>query len=90
MAEYIEREAAIRTAVEAVDAGLATTSGDLAEIRDDIPAADVAPVQHGRWLKNERFKQKCRKCSECGFPSYFEFNHCPNCGAKMDGRKEDG
>lgn len=45
---------------------------------------DVAPVVHGRWLKNERFKQKRRKCSECGFDSDFEFNFCPNCGARMD------
>lgn len=41
MAEYIEREVAIRAVVEAVDAGLAITSDDLAEIIGDI---DVAPM----------------------------------------------
>lgn len=49
MDEYIKREEAKRTIVEAVDNGLATTSADLAEILDELPAADVAPVRHGRW-----------------------------------------
>lgn len=54
--------------------------------------ADMSPndpltlehIRHGRWMKNTRFKQKRRKCSECGFDSEFEFNFCPNCGAQMD------
>lgn len=41
-------------------------------------------IRHGRWLKNTRFKQERRACSECGFDSAFEFNFCPNCGAQMD------
>lgn len=41
-------------------------------------------IRHGRWLKNTRFKQERRKCSECGFDSAFEFNFCPNFGAQMD------
>ena len=39
MAEYIEREAAKRAIVEVVDSGMATTSEDLAEVIDEIPAA---------------------------------------------------
>lgn len=51
-----------------------------------IPAADVAPVVHGRW--------KCHgdcgvtECSACGW-SIEEYSgdyaYCPNCGARMDG-----
>lgn len=46
-------------------------------------------VVHGRWLKNTRFNQKRRKCSECGFDSDFKFNFCPYCGAQMDLTEED-
>ena len=44
MSEYIERMAATQAVMEAVDDGLATTSEDLREILEDLPAADVAPV----------------------------------------------
>ena len=50
----------------------------------DIPAADVAPVVHGRWIRRGNEK----KCSECGFIYYSnhdEWNGCPNCLARMDG-----
>ena len=58
----------------------------------DIPAADVAPVRHGRW--------KCNKpCPVCGGDRFegldadiwadWEPPYCPNCGAKMDGGIEN-
>lgn len=63
-----------------------------------IPAADVAPVIHGRWLrphwKNNNY---CCDCSECGGEAMhrdYQWNKngiypiCPNCGAKMDKGKE--
>ena len=60
------------------------------------PAADVAPVRHGRWILDE--KRYVIYCSECSAPvSYYpnikdvrdENHYCPNCGAKMDGGKTD-
>lgn len=54
----------------------------------NAPAADVAPVIHGKW-KCLNSTQK-HFCSECGmdFDLYACFrklyNYCPNCGAKMD------
>lgn len=57
-----------------------------------IPAADVAPVRHGRWIDaypdiepNPMFMYGI--CSECGFEQGISkyLNYCPNCGAKMDG-----
>ena len=52
-------------------------------------AADVAPVQHGRWLDG--------KCTACGWEepdvctwigydsqAWIETPYCPNCGALMD------
>lgn len=50
----------------------------------DTPAADVAPVVHGRWGDDG---SGIIICSECGrgyslIPRYTHY--CPNCGAKMD------
>ena len=70
----------------------------LGEIADEVPAADVAPVVHGRWL-NSYNDFSCAECGRCG--TIFEvtdneldeglwnafklsYNYCPNCGAKMD------
>lgn len=62
------------------------------------PAADVAPVGHGKWLNAGDWA--LAECSECGevydvsdnpceehFKLFGQFyRYCPNCGAKMDGK----
>lgn len=59
-----------------------------------IPAADVAPVRHGRWIERHGKwideldpwdRQHIGKCSECGkrYCDYMYFRFCPNCGADM-------
>lgn len=48
-----------------------------------IPAADVAPVVHGKWEYNTG--DNIPYCSECMMPQDSECNFCPNCGARMDG-----
>ena len=71
----------------------------------DIPAADVAPVRHGRWLNKKEWHLgrwvAWLECSCCGEHDYnaemYEMlpfgagpsNYCPNCGAKMDGGDND-
>ena len=63
-----------------------------------IPAADVAPVRHGRWVDKPLIKSfkhtniPVVECSACGIDfcdiinnHYFMYKYCPNCGAKMDG-----
>lgn len=52
---------------------------------EDAPTADVAEVKHGYWIK----KGNEKKCSVCKFIYYSnndEWNGCPNCLAKMDGK----
>ena len=47
------------------------------------PAADVAEVRHGKWIK----LSKGDVCSSCKYTTgRYEpsGNYCPNCGAKMD------
>lgn len=60
-----------------------------------IPAADVAPVVHGRWVKpvpgdGENYCSVC-KAEQPWFYGYgyFEPDYCPNCGARMDGKEPD-
>ena len=88
MAEYIKRETAVRAVMAAkwVDG----SDGAMAmEIVASPPAADVAPVVHGRWahLGGDEW---C--CSACGFVIATEGSwdkpakkYCEDCGAKMDG-----
>lgn len=53
---------------------------------EDAPAADVAPVVHGRWVNAGRGIKACSNCNH-GIKEHMACaNHyCPNCGAKMDG-----
>ena len=61
----------------------------------NLPSADVQPVQHGHWIEHicELFPAEGTvECSECHeHESIFLVNdkYCPNCGAKMDGEKND-
>ena len=80
MTEYIEREA-LRDAL--YDADAITMSG--VKILNQFPAADVAPVRHGRWLCVDTDTEQFFLCNRCKKREYWESNYCPNCGAKMDG-----
>ena len=85
MAEYIEREAAIEAIMS--DPPDAHYPQWYEEKIKSIPAADVAPVQHGRWTWNEEGEidwEQFYRCSNCGDKEYWESNFCPNCGAAMD------
>lgn len=85
MAEYIEREAVIDLITRRYENPEICTQ----EI-NSIPAADVAPVVHGRIvgsLEDGRYRRRFSCCGEdatmitqWAWPKY-----CPNCGAKMDG-----
>ena len=54
-----------------------------------IPAADVAPVRHGRWIEKEKYTfgiyYDCSLCENRILDNGYSWNYCPNCGAKMDG-----
>jgi rubrerythrin len=57
---------------------------------DESPTLDVAPVVHGRW--DDSLDGITPYCTECG-RTHKCFNrtpnYCPNCGAKMDGDKDE-
>ena len=56
---------------------------------EDMPAADVAPVRHGRWEEaSDGDGIVCPFCRTDFCTIIYDteyFNYCPNCGAKMDG-----
>lgn len=91
MTDYIERDA-VAAAVIAKKWAIGSGDGEMAmQIVLSAPAADVAPVVHGRW--ESHLMPLAYKCSVCGYrPSAKEWkfhkrNYCPNCGAKMDGEE---
>lgn len=56
-----------------------------------LPALDVAPVVHARWIDPciNKYGHPCHHCSACRFKaSQKDRNFCPNCGARMDGEAE--
>ena len=99
MAEYIEREALkerFRKRIKWLEKdvhdqyslGLFHGCEYDADLINEPPAADVAPVRHERWEivvgsdgKEHMVCTGCRKQQDLTGV----FSYCPNCGAKMDG-----
>lgn len=66
---------------------------------NEAPTVDAKPVRHGEWKRDgEVYDDATWVCSVCGEPwSLFYgtpeengMHYCPNCGAKMDGGKNNG
>lgn len=103
MDEYIKREAAIAALNKVRDDQRVfkyATASDFLSARDAIeraikvieslPAADVEPVRHGRWVSVPH--KLARVCSVCNRDEPYKFadidadvyDYCPNCGARMN------
>lgn len=105
MAEYIERDAALsiceteyKDRLRMGDYCGDTVAWNIGGSIKALPAADVAPMVHGRWNQEEdedevdydHYEWACSVCHEgvCYIdptPHKFLPKYCPNCGAKMDG-----
>lgn len=104
MNEYITKENARlnrpewREAIDDFSAGFNVCIDEYMDRIDEIPAADVVPARHGKWVKATGMMppEYCglHICSECGHyagrkPPYggreMLSDYCPNCGARMDG-----
>lgn len=99
MDEYITKEAAIEV-FEWGDADVIEDYGDgcdfgfsrgaIKSAINAIPAADVAPVVHGRWVPfHSEAAGDIQYCSACEIGFAAKTDYCPNCGAKMDGGDND-
>lgn len=103
MAEYIEREAITAKFKQMGLGEHGLTERLFADgvyaVIEMFPAADVAPVVHGRWDDSGRYKfpsgKTAVRCSECGCSltesgyNLYVWDYCPVCGAKMDGGSND-
>lgn len=82
MVEYIDRDALIKRfeAMGLGEHGLCERifADGVYSVISTFPAADVAPVRHGRWMGTV--------CSACGRSTsyYYDCDYCPHCSAKMD------
>ena len=90
MGNYISREAAIEAVKHAWAKGL-----EPSQYIEILPASDVAPVVHEKWLLDRWPSWPHRECSRCKImiqrtkevPDQY-WQYCPNCGARMDGGAE--
>ena len=98
MTDYISREAAKKVFQEKCsecedaymefdgfmpDCSQCLMNGAAKSIINEIPAADVRPVVHGRWVTRPYMMGKTEYCSRCGENYGRKHNFCPNCGADM-------
>ena len=88
MAEYIERAELMKFPIridhydkEHGNVNFVYGVETVLEYAKNIPAADVAPVVHGRWKQGAYHFY----CSECFVECRDKVPYCPNCGARMDG-----
>lgn len=107
MAEYIKREAIMKFPIRKDHCDKKHANEhfifgieSVLEYVENLPAADVAPVVHGRWIEQEDpMLDVYYTCSACKEDFYIEttgytekdlflYTYCPNCGAKMDGGVE--
>ena len=90
MAEYIKKE----DIEQKIQAGLnnLVLGHDAIEVLGmiyEMPAADVAPVRHGRWLCVDTDTEQFFLCNRCKKKEYWESDYCPNCGCLMDGGDDE-
>lgn len=60
---------------------------------DTAPTVDAVEVVHGRWIwtiTGEEDYEQYYRCSKCNDHMYSKDNYCPNCGADMRERKDNG
>ena len=92
MAEYIDRNAFLERMKKT------NRYFDVKHDIENFPAADVAPVVHGRWDDSGRYTfpsgNTAVRCTNCGCAlteseyRLNNWNYCPVCGARMDGGED--
>ena len=92
MAEYIERESAIKSLLNDSPEQVSYSREDAADCIRYMDAADVAQVRHAMWEvvvgsdgKEHMVCTGCRKQQDLTGV----FSYCPNCGCHMDGGDDE-
>lgn len=97
MDEYIEREMLMKFPIrydnyDEEHGSIEFINGieTVLEYANSIPAADVAPVVRGYWVRIGTNHFECTNCEYDYYDTLAEpISYCPNCGAKMNGGEED-
>lgn len=85
MAEYIDRELLLILIECHGTNKFGILDENIREFVSKLPAADVAPVVHGRWMPfHSEAAGDIQYCSACEIGFDAKTDYCPNCGAKMD------
>ena len=95
--EYIEREAFREYAMEMTESteiqfDMCYPYWQFSKAIKEMPAADVAPMVHGRWIWANDGYLRCYNCHQKApvmtqyqdEPMTVATDYCPNCGCRMD------
>ena len=94
MTEYLEKAALVRILRAKAEMGrlseYSVCFDNVAKMIELLPAADVAEVKHGKWIKCSVIK--CSVCGSCtdiqsdeAYEKFIEsYYYCPVCGSKLD------
>ena len=99
MGKFIDRQKLEAHFSPAITGKEAYTAGEVLLSIQKFPSADVVPVIHAHWeyrydtgiYQTEFLCSRCKGLIEtysCTVDEV-EYEHCPNCGAKMDEEVED-
>ena len=61
----------------------------------NAPTVDAEPVRHGHWINHfddlfpEESTQECSVCHAEQMGTMLNDNYCPNCGARMNKRRQE-
>lgn len=82
------------TTAEKISDKFNISMAELVDVFAEIPAEDVQPVKHGRWIPQGDDMWLCSNCKENIIYSSHESDrtekqrYCSRCGARMDGDTE--
>ena len=83
MSEYIKREQVLKLLESAQAWGwsMDTLHGEI----QALPAEDVAPIVHAKWILEAKNRCCCSKCLfERNIETQYGWDYCPNCGTRCD------
>lgn len=92
---YVEKEKVLEMAKDKYYSDFHKSMADLTSLRElleDTPAANVVEVRHSYWqCSNVRMSSRDTTCRYCHRTETIsngneDFEYCPHCGAKMDGK----